>query len=209
MSVTRAQRRPPATSFREVKPERSDKAFRAYVDKALAVLKANPSPLSQATYRYVVTGKVRIDAIADLTRADYLRARKDLIKWTQALSPDAYGSLQNPRSPASKAIDRLLNGYMWDDRIYVAKGLTPQQLASTLVHEVNHFVNKSEEHYRGHTQPLIEEYRAFDLEALFNGERMTPARCKALKLEVAKEYGFDKARLDRIPDVPPGLLIPP
>ena len=96
-----------------------------------------------------------------------------------------------------------------DDRIYVARGLTPTKLASTLVHEVNHFINKSEEHYRGPTQGLLEEYRSFYVEKLFAGVTMTPARCKALKEEVAREYGFTKAHLERIPDVPPGLLIPP
>ncbi len=206
MTVTRTQRRP---SFVEVKPERSSKEFRAYVDRAIAVLKADKSPLAQATYRYIATGKVKIDEVTDLTRADYLRTRKDLSKWTKALTPDAYGTLSNPKSPASKALDRLLNGYMWDERIYVARGLSPKQLASTLVHEVNHFVNKSEENYRGPTQALIEEYRAFYVEALFAGEKMTPSKCAALKAEVASDYGFTKAQLGRIPDVPPGLLIPP
>lgn len=209
MTVTRTQRRPPAATFTEVKPERTNKQFRAYVNKALEVLKADPRPLAQGTYRYIVSGRVKIDEVNDLTRADYLRARKDLVKWTRALTPDAYGSLGNPKSHASRALDRLLNGYMWDDRIYIARGLSPQKLASTLVHEVNHFVNKSEEHYRGRTQPLIEEYRAFYVEALFAGETMTPAKCAALKAEVAKDYGFTKAELARIPDVPPGLLIPP
>lgn len=208
MTVSRTRARA-APGFREVKPERSSKEFRAYVERALAVLKADKSPLAQATYRYIATGKVKIDEVNDLTRADYLRARKDLSKWTRALKPDAYESLGNPQSHASKALDRLLNGYMWDDRIYVARGLSPQKLASTLVHEVNHFVNKSEEHYRGPTQGLIEEYRAFYVEKLFAGETMTAEKCRALKAEVAREYGFTRAQLERIPDVPPGLLIPP
>jgi hypothetical protein len=209
MSVTRAQRRAPLPSFQEVKPERTTAQFKAYVDRGLAVLKATRTPLAQATYRYVTQGKVRIDEVSDLTRADYLRARKDLLKWTVALKPDSYGALSNPKSPASKALDRLLNGYMWDDRIYVAKGLSARKLASTLVHEVNHFINKSEEHYRGPTQGLLEEYRAFYVEKLFAGVKMTPEKCAALKAEVAKEYGFTRAHMDRIPDRPPGLLVPP
>jgi hypothetical protein len=209
MSVTRTQRRAQLPTFREVKPERTTKEFRAYVDKALAVLKSTNTPLAQGTYRAIVTGKVKIDEVTDLTRADYIRARKDLLKWTTALKPDGYESLSNLKSPASKALDRLLNGYMWDDRIYVARGLNPRKLASTLVHEVNHFINKSEEHYRGPTQGLLEEYRAFYVEKLFAGVEMTPARCASLKEAVAKDYGFTKAHMDAIPDRPPGLLVPP
>ena len=144
MSVTRTQRRAQLPSFQEVKPLNSSKEFRAYVDKALAVLKATNTPLAQGTWRYITSGKVKIDEVTDLTRADYIRTRKDLLKWTTALKPDAYETLSNKKSPASKALDRLLNGYMWDDRIYVARGLTPRKLASTLVHEVNHVINKSE-----------------------------------------------------------------
>jgi hypothetical protein len=209
MGVSRTPSRRPLPAFTEVKPERTSQEFQAYVGKALAVLKADKRPLAQATYRYIAQGKVKIDEITDLTRADYLRARKDMGKWTQALTPDAYESLGNKKSPASKALDRLLNGYMWDERIYVAHGLTPKKLASTLVHEVNHFINKSEEHYRGPTQGLLEEYRAFYMEKLFAGVKMTPEKCAALKAEVAREYGFTRAHVDRIPDVPPGLLIPP
>lgn len=211
MSTVRTQRAParPTHAFKEVRPERSSPQFRAYIGKALGLLKASKSPIGRATYRYVATGKVKLDVVSELTRADYLRARKDLLKWTQALRPDAYETLGNPRSPASKALDRLLNGYMWDDRIYVARGISPQKLASTLVHEVNHFINKSEEHYRGPNQALMEEYRAFYVERLYAGEKMTGPKCQRLKADIARDYGFTKAQLDRIPDVPPGLLVPP
>src|SRR5436190_1331836 len=122
MSVTRAQRRAPLPSFVEVKPLRTSKEFRAYVDRALDVLKATKTPLAQQTYRYIT---------------------------------------------------------------------------------------RSEEHYRGPTQGLLEEYRAFYVEKLFAGVEMTPGRCQALKASIAKDYGFTKAHLDQIPDLPPGLLVPP
>ena len=210
MPVTRATTaRPQPPGFREVKPAHTSKEFRAYVGRALEVLRASRSPVGRATYDYIVSGRVKIDEVGDLTRADYKRASNDLRKWTRALGADRYETLMNPKSPASKALDRLLNGYMWDDRIYVARGQSPKKLASTLVHEVNHFINKSEEHYRGPTQRLLEEYRAFYVERLYAGETMTPEKCRRLKEEVAKEYGIDRAHFERIPDVPPGLLIPP
>ena len=211
MATIRAPRprRSEPASFKEVRPERSTADFRKTVQQALEVLRTSKTEVGRATYAYVTTGRVKVDELNDLTRPDYHRVRRDLKKWTDALRPEAYESLANPRSPASKALDRLLNGYMWDDRIYVAKGLSPQKLASTLVHEVNHFLNRSEENYRGDTNALLEEYRAFYVEKLFKGEEMTPAKCRKLKEEVAREYGLDKARLGEIPDVPPGVLVPP
>jgi len=198
----------PLPRFTEVNAARTSPEFKAYVGKALDVLKKSPTPIGQATYRYITTGKVRIDELTDLTRADFNRARRTLKGWGVNLSKDDFERLGDKRSRASRAVQENLTGYMWDDRVYVEPGLTPKKLAATLVHEVNHVINRSEEHYRSDTAAFTEEYRAFYAERLFAGEAMTPAKCKALKAKVAKDYGFDQARLDEVPDVPPGRMIP-
>jgi hypothetical protein len=54
----------------------------------------------------------------------------------------------------------------------------------------------------------LEEYRATYAEKLFQGVAMTPARCQTLKTRVARQYELAHAKLDEIPDVPPGILVP-
>ena len=55
-----------------------------------------------------------------------------------------------------RAITNDIAGYMWDDRVYVAPGMDPADIARALVHEVNHVLNESEEHYRSALSTLIE-----------------------------------------------------
>lgn len=194
--------------FREVNEAHTSTGFKAYVGKALEVLRANKTEIGQATYRYITSGKVKIDQMQDLTRPDFERARHTLAGWGKELSKADFEKLHDGRSVAARAVKDQLRGYMWDDRIYVEEGLSPQKLASTLVHEVNHVINRSEEHYRGDTQALLEEYRAFYAERLFAGDPMPPSKAKALKASVARSYEFGKARMGEIPDRPPGKMIP-
>ena len=200
--------RPAAPKFVEVNAAHTSKAFQKYVSQALEVLRKSKTPIGQATYRYITSGKVKLDEMSDLTRADFIRSTKNLANWGVKVSPDEFADLHDDTSHASQVVMQNLRGYMWDDRIYLAEGLTPKQLAATLVHEVNHVINRSEEHYRGDTQALLQEFRAEYAERLFAGEKMTPAKGRALKLRLGREYGFEKARLDAIPDVPPGKFIP-
>lgn len=135
--------------FTEVDPTHSSKAFRTYIGKALDVLAADDSQLAQLTLRSISAGYVKIDELADLTCADEIRARKDV--------------------PEGKLEDQL-DGYMWSNRIYVARGQTAKRLAATLIHEVNHVVNRSEVGYYDDlpTSAFIHEYRAFYAEAQFD-----------------------------------------
>ena len=92
---------------------------------------------------------------------------------------------------------------------YVSKGLSPKALAATLVHEVNHILNRSEEHYRGDAAIFREEYRAFYSEAIFRAEPVDdPDFCRRLKEHVIDLYGLDGVSPDDLPDVPPGKFTP-
>ena len=83
-------------------------------------------------------------------------------------------------------------------------------LAATLVHEVNHVFNNSEEKYRSQKAILVEEYRAFYSEELLRtGKTPTATRAKALKEEIIAEYGLKNVTAKDVPDVPPGVMVPP
>ena len=86
-------------------------------------------------------------------------------------------------------------------------GMTPKTLAKTLVHEVNHVLNRSEEHYRGDKNVFIEDYRAHYVEGLFDGKRMDKRTCLGIKNRVIRNYGLD-VKPDDIPDKPNGIIFP-
>lgn len=185
--------------FLEVNPARTSTQFRRYVGAALEELRKSDTPIGRLTWELVATGRVQLDELRDLSRPDYLRARREFLK-------DGVKLPERPNAAALRAITTSLNGYMWDDRIYLAPGLTPKDLARTIVHEVNHVRNRSEEHYRSDQQILVEEYRAFYAERLFAKESVSAAACRALKDEVIADYHLQGVTAADVPDLPPGIL---
>jgi len=156
--------------FIEVDATHSTKAFRSYIGKALDVLAADDSQLAQLTLKSIQAGYVRIDELVDLTCADFERVRADLPD--AHLVPADYAHLHDSGSAVKAKIEGELDGYMWSNRIYVARGQSARRLAATLIHETNHVVNRSEVGYYDDlpTSAFIHEYRAFYLEAQFDPE---------------------------------------
>ena len=188
-----------AFHFREVNPKVSDAGFRRYIQRGLEQLKKSDTPEAKRTLAAITSGKVKVDLFSDLTARDFRHMRKDLPELRKA----DFAKLHDAKSKGFRAIATALNGYMWDDRVYVHRDLSAKKLASTLVHEVTHVLNKSEENYRGAKNALLEEYRSFYAEKRFAGVDMTPARCKALKQYIIREYELKGVTPDDVPDRPP------
>jgi hypothetical protein len=178
--------------FVEVDAAHSTAAFRAYVERAIVVLEHDASQIARLTASAIRAGKVRIDELVDLTCWDYTRALVDL--------PDAgldnadYAHLHDRGSPAAKKLTAELDGYMWSNRIYVSRGQTAKALASTLVHETNHVINRSEVGYYDDlpSSAFLHEYRAFHAEAMWNPEARDGAE---LVDYVIESYALDRAKL--------------
>lgn len=156
--------------FVEIDPSHSTVTFRRSINRALNKLAAHDSELAQLTLRSIEDGLVLIDDLRDLTCADFERVRADLPEAN--LSPEDRATLHVRGSDATAAIEAALDGYMWSNRIYVARGMTTQRLAATLVHEVNHVLNRSEVGYYDDlpTSAFLHEYRSFYAESLFDPE---------------------------------------
>ena len=178
--------------FDEVDPTYSTKTFRTYVDKALDKLDAHDSQLARLTLWSIESGFVKIDELRDLTCADFERVRADLPD--ADLEPSDRATLHARNSAAAKAIESELDGYMWSNRIYVSRGQTPQRLAATLIHEVNHVLNRSEVGYYDDlpTSAFVHEYRAFYAESLFD-----PEEYEGIDLVdyVIENYDLDRSKI--------------
>jgi hypothetical protein len=88
-----------------------------------------------------------------------------------------------------------VDGYMWSNRVYVARGMPVARLAATLVHEVNHVINRSEVGYWDDfpTSAFVHEYRAFHTEAMFD-----PDEYEGIELvdHVIELYELDRDAID-------------
>jgi hypothetical protein len=182
--------------FVEVNSTHTSAAFRRYVGRALTALDADPSPLAQLTLSSIHAGRVKIDEFADLTCADFARVRRDLPD--EGLAASDYANLHRSNSAAVTKMENALDGYMWSNRIYVSHGIGATRLAATLIHEVNHVINRSEVGYYDDlpTSAFIHEYRAFDAERRFD-----PAEYKGIDLVdyVITQYELDRTKIH--PDV--------
>ncbi len=178
--------------FTEIDPAHTNATFRTYIHRALDKLHADPSELAQLTEASIRAGRVRIDELSDLTCADFLRVANDLPDLH--LAPSDHAMLQQRGSAVASAIANELDGYMWSNRIYVSRGQSAQRLAATLVHEVNHVINRSEIGYYDDlpTSAFIHEYRAFHAESLFD-----PAEYDGIDLVdyVITAYDLDRSKI--------------
>jgi hypothetical protein len=212
-----------APAFVEINDTNASAQLAAEAHSALTYLCENATDLDLAlhTYRSIVDGRVQIDTISDLTDLDYATA---LVFFE--LPPDT------PRAVAMPQLEAELAGYMWGNRIYVVLGGDAMALATTLVHEVNHVLNRSDENYylpinssltpaeeRDRLNALTvdegaafrEEYRAFYIEQALTGASLDVGKEQSmaeLKASIAELYGFTSLNLDDFPDFPAGLLVP-
>jgi hypothetical protein len=178
--------------FDEVDPTHSTLTFRRYVNKALDELARHDSELADLTLASIEAGHVRIDELRDLTCADFERVRADLPD--AGLQPSDRDRLHDRGSPVAAAIEDALDGYMWSNRIYVSRGQTPLRLAATLVHEVNHVINRSEVGYYDDlpTSAFLHEYRAFHTERMFDPDEYAGVDLVDFVLTT---YELDRARV--------------
>lgn len=185
-----------SSRFVEVDPGHTNATFRGYIHGALDVLGEIDESLARLTVASIAAGQVRIDELADLTCADFLRVASDLP--ALQLAPSDHARLKERGSPIVKAIAAEIDGYMWSNRIYVSRGQDALRLAATLVHEVNHVVNRSEVGYYDDlpTSAFVHEYRAFHAERVID-----PATYDGVDLvsHVIELYELDRSKID--PDV--------
>lgn len=181
-----------SSRFVEIDATHTNATFRTYVHRALDKLAADDGKLAQLTVSSIGARRVRIDELSDLTCADYLRVIRDLPDL--GLVPADHAKLKLRGSAVTAAITEQLDGYMWSNRIYVARGLDPQRLAATLVHEVNHVINRSEVGYYDDlpTSAFLHEYRAFYAEREFD-----PAAYDGVDLVdyVITNYELDRSKI--------------
>lgn len=210
-------------AFTEVNPDNSSVAFRAAIEDALGSLCRSQSDgdLGFETYKSIVTGRVQIDILEDLSDLDY-----STVLVFYGLAPGT------PRSEALPGILADLAGYMWGNRVYVVLGGSTEALAATLMHEVNHVLNRSDENYylpldREVEEPerstilnelrvdegraFVEEYRAFYLEEVLAGSALDQGKTQSmatLKQSIATLYEFSSLDVSDFPDFPAGILVP-
>ena len=163
--------------------------------------------LAAETLARLAAGDVRIGALETARGVDLWHMCRDLEQPGLCPETPPEDADWTGDSALRVAIPAAIDGYQWGDRIYFAfaaegsEGLEPETLAVTLVHEVNHVLNRSEcsyyadvwAHKVDDTLAFLEEYRAFIAECVHRrGAGATVARCDAWANAqlTERDYGF-------------------
>lgn len=182
----------PMAGFDEIDAAHTIRTFRNYIEAALRFLERHDEELARLTAQSIRDRHVKVDELVDLTCWDFERVRADLPD--AGLTPADWHRLQDRGSPVAAAIRAEIDGYMWSNRIYVARGLTVSALAATLVHEVNHVINRSEVGFYEDlpTSGFVHEYRSFYAEAV-----ITPEAYEGVDLVdyVITNYELDRSKI--------------
>ena len=156
-------------SFVEVDRDHTTDAFRLEMADALAILAQSPTEIGRLTYESIITGRTQIDTFDGLTCWDFSRVQRDL-EGSVTLGPHDFARLHDADGLVAASIAAVLDGWQWGDRLYVDTSVLPEELAVTLVHEVNHVLNRSNEGYYDDppTSIFLHEYRAIYAETMFD-----------------------------------------
>ena len=156
--------------------------------------------LARETLARITESDVLIGAIRDARGVDLWHMCKDyqLPACEDMERPDAdWLGTEELRSTLIEELD----GYMWGNRLYFQFGSEQdaESLAATLVHEVNHALNRSEcsyysdldAHVVDNTLAFVEEYRAFFAECFYtHGNTANLDTCHEQTLTDLEERGY-------------------
>ena len=165
--------------------------------------------LAAETLARVESGDVLLGSIAGARGIDRWHMCKDYaLAACEGAPPAADDRTWRGDDEVARTLDRDLAGYMWGNRLYftLKSSTDPNELAATLVHEINHVTNRSECHYYENIDThelepdlaFVEEYRAFLSECYFTRDTSaSPETCSAAAFPSTTSYGFaaDLARV--------------
>jgi hypothetical protein len=207
----------PAGDYVEVQPDNPvPPIMDAKIREAMAILAQMAETaelpfeqrLAAETYLRITEGAVKIDTIEDATPSDLYRMCRDYELDACAEPLDDPSTFAPDPSVVAYLAEHLL-GYMWGDRMYftITAETDVVQLAGTLVHEVNHVLNRSECSYYvdfesqqvDDEKAFLEEYRAFLTEYVYYQHDASDAatgHAYAMNELDDRGYGFDVDNAD-------------
>lgn len=157
--------------------------------------------LARLTLQRIAAGDVLLGSIEGSRGIDRWHMCKDYALTPCAGSrPDDDGWTGGDGVTAQLAAD--LDGYQWGNRLYftLEGDVDSEEVAATLVHEVNHVLNRSEcsyyedieAHRVDQNLAFVEEYRAFFTECLFSHDAAASVDgCNAQTLDHLEAYELE------------------
>ncbi|MGE3318807.1 MAG: hypothetical protein AB7I18_05880 [Candidatus Berkiella sp.] len=169
---------------------------------ALALLQNTRHPIAQYTFDIINKKELMIIPFAKLHKDDF------------ELFLDNYYDEKNEQlpkifPPSKVVIDKLTR--IWaakisENRVTINSQINnPKKIAEILIHEANHFLNDSNQHYETKEQMFLEEFRAEVAEALVFSKPVRNGQLRKIANHVADRFGM--AHPKRV-EMPSGRFFP-
>ena len=170
----------------------NDTSFQSKLSNAMSLIKANHSLVASKVYEVINANILSIRTFSELSKDHYLRISNDFKEDYDINLPNRYP----PTPSAVKQIESKLEGIIFDNKyIYISSNKSAEQIASTLVHEICHFLNKGlyakEQKVNDSKQvSYSDEVRAFTAEKMFerNGTCLLRSDMKEIHHRVTNLY---------------------
>lgn len=146
-------------AFSEIRPKKQ-------LNSAIFLIEQNKSNVAQSVMKAIQSGKIIIRPFKELSKKHYKSIKED---WDDSL-PNTFP----PSKSTIKRIEEKFAGLTFDDKyVYFKSSETIEEIASTLVHEVCHSLNKNlfnaelKQDNKNHVG-YRDEVRSFLAETIFN-----------------------------------------
>ncbi len=178
------------------------KTWERVYHQALEILRKNKHPIAVYTLKIIEKKKVKIIPFNKMVAEDLNDYLSDYHDENKERLPSSYPPTKEVVGKFSKAWNAKINY----NRISINHDISdPRKLAEILVHEVNHFLNDSNEHYETKQQQFDEEFRAYVAEALVFSRQIRNCKLRAIASYVATRYGLPHPKSI---EMPKGLFVP-
>ncbi|KGP63358.1 hypothetical protein EP47_10885 [Legionella norrlandica] len=156
-------------NFFETNQAFDENNFEEKLYKAIHLIKQNQSFVAKIVVQALDSNQVTVGSFFQLTPDHYMRMKNDMKKEHNITLPQTFP----PTTSAVRKIEQELEGIIYDNRyIYIHSKKSVEEIASTLIHEICHFLNselydKEKESENSKQVSYKDEVRAFTAEKMF------------------------------------------
>lgn len=167
-------------------------SFDIKLEEAIELIKINRSIVAPKILEVLISSQITVNSFFNMSEKHYKKMRKSMLEEDGITLPEEYP----PSEEAVTMIEEQLAGIIYENKyIYLSSHRTAAQIASTLVHEICHFLNDeiySQEEKTSSSElfKYKDEVRAFTAEKIFerDGHCLRRSDMRAIHTRVTNSY---------------------
>jgi hypothetical protein len=189
----------PDTSDEEIVASRCA-SYAARIDKSVAaareLLDHEDSPYAKTLAAELDSGRIHALPMCKMTHVEFAELQKGSDLTALGATPEEqYASLRRADAPAMKSVHAMIYGFQWENRIYLATGMSDSRTLTTIAHEVQHVLRRAHlRNFEDQRVTCVEEIAAAEAEILVRHDALTDAQRTKVHADVLELYELEKIR---------------